>query len=253
MGDSGAESSDTDAAAGDGAQDSAARDATASTADAAGETGALDAAAEGGAVGSDAASGADVVTTDDAALACPDAAPAVGSACQGGWFCSYTAGGACCGPAYSCSSSNTWEVVWSACACLTTEDAGNTGDDGGDAGESIDAGQLSCGSLSCAANQYCVRPTCGGGTAPPCNPVDDAGLCDAGWTFSVMCYVPGIGIGSGCSPPPCTPPAPFCADVPDASCDSEQPPTCNCLPADVCNGNGGCIDVSGHNVRCGAE
>jgi hypothetical protein len=122
-----------------------------------------------------------------------------------------------------------------------------------DAKNASDGASFSCGTQTCAASQYCVSPTCGGGAAPTCNPVDDAGTCDAGWTLSTDCYVMGSGFGVGCMPPPCTPPAPYCIDLPDASCDQTPFVNCDCVPSDVCNGAGFCIDLSGHNVTCGSE
>jgi hypothetical protein len=54
-------------------------------------------------------------------------------------------------------------------------------------------------------------------------------------------------------PPPCTPPAPFCADVP-ASCSGT--PTCGCLPSSICDTPGGqfggsCAGVNNRQVVCG--
>ena len=55
------------------------------------------------------------------------------------------------------------------------------------------------------------------------------------------------GPGPGCEPPPCTPPAPFCFTRP-ASCGATV--TCSCLPANVCQGGGGCGLISGGEVLC---
>jgi hypothetical protein len=55
-------------------------------------------------------------------------------------------------------------------------------------------------------------------------------------------------------PPPCTPPAPFCADIP-ASCAGT--PTCGCLPSLICDPpsggqtGGSCAIVNNRQVMCG--
>jgi hypothetical protein len=95
-------------------------------------------------------------------------------------------------------------------------------------------GGQACGSAMCKTNQVCVHPSCGGGTPPQCFQAPDGGQCPQGTTFQQSCpptFKP------GCLPGPCTPPPPFCADVP-ASCAGH--PTCNCLPGDICGGLGSC-------------
>ena len=74
----------------------------------------------------------------------------------------------------------------------------------------------------------------------------------AGWTrTNLLCVEVGFIGGPGCVPPPssCTPQSPFCADVP-ASCGGR--PSCTCLPADICKGNGSCGSVyTSGDVMCG--
>lgn len=106
-----------------------------------------------------------------------------------------------------------------------------------------------CGSTgTCSAGQVCVHPSCGGGTAS-CERMLDGGQCPSGWTYTGSCASSG---GPGCEPPPCTPPAAYCADVPSACSGS---PTCSCLPANVCTengGSGGCQFTNGSDVSCGS-
>jgi hypothetical protein len=114
-----------------------------------------------------------------------------------------------------------------------------------------DGGSSVCGSSVCTATQLCVRPSCAGGTAPPCVAIGEAGACPTGYTFSSFCqYATGGGAGPGCLPPPCVSPPPFCLDTP-AACDAKL--TCGCLPATVCGtGGGGCMMISASVVQCGA-
>jgi hypothetical protein len=128
--------------------------------------------------------------------------------------------------------------------------AGRGGGDGGGAGGT--GGSLTCGTETCTGTQICVHPACGGGTPSQCMPVGDGGQCLTGWTLSTTCAGLG-GQGVGCMPPPCTPPAPFCADIP-ASCSGA--PTCGCLPSLICNQpsgqpGGGCGFVTNRQVTCG--
>jgi hypothetical protein len=125
-----------------------------------------------------------------------------------------------------------------------------------DSGAAPDAGGAGCG--GCGAGQLCVHPSCGGGNAPPCDRLDDAGGCAAGWTYSATCQFTGsLTPGPGCRPPPCVPPAPFCASVP-ASCGGSV--RCTCLPNNVCTvtlpgggiTGGQCQSVSGQTVTCGS-
>jgi hypothetical protein len=125
---------------------------------------------------------------------------------------------------------------------------GGTSGQGGDgaAGAGGAAGGTPCGSgQSCAPGRICVSPTCGGGPAV-CTPLPDGGQCPSGWTYTALCA---SGVGPACLLPPCTPAAPFCADLP-SSCGGT--PTCSCLPTNVCEGNGECQFVSGFQVLCGA-
>lgn len=106
-------------------------------------------------------------------------------------------------------------------------------------------GAAPCGTQTCASNEICIQPGCGGGVAV-CDPVADGGQCPAGWTLTLCAG----GTGRlGCTPGPCTPPAPFCAPLP-ASCAGA--PNCICLPFDVCGQNGGqCSGIRDRTVMCG--
>jgi hypothetical protein len=111
-------------------------------------------------------------------------------------------------------------------------------------------GPGACQGITCGPNDVCVHPTCGGGV-PFCQPVDDAGMCPPGWQHQPICSQAGSA-GPGCSPPPCQPPAPFCAPKP-AACGSTV--TCNCLPFDICASEAGfggqCAFISGsRDVTC---
>ena len=121
--------------------------------------------------------------------------------------------------------------------------AGGTGAEGGAGGNSP-----LCGTAPCASNQVCVHPSCGGGVLV-CERLPDGGQCAAGWTYHALCSLNSGGSGPGCEPPPCSPPLPFCADVPSA-CGGA--PTCTCLPSNICQGGGQCGAVfNGGNVMCG--
>jgi hypothetical protein len=133
--------------------------------------------------------------------------------------------------------------------------ASGRGGNGGGGGTGGAAGSLACGTATCTGTQVCVHPACGGGTPPPCSPVGDGGQCAPGWTYSSSCasLTPPTTLGPGCYPPACTPPAPFCADVP-STCSGG--PSCNCLPAMICQppggpSGGGCAIVIGREVFCG--
>jgi hypothetical protein len=142
-------------------------------------------------------------------------------------------------------------------------DAGGFSDVGGSADSlaqdgAIDAGTVvdgssayadgpSCGNTVCATAQLCVRPTCVGGTAPPCLPPLDGGACPAGLVYASSC-VPGLPErGSGCTLPRCVDPPPFCIDLP-AACGTN--PTCACLPYNVCGGGGMCGFIDTSVLRC---
>ena len=93
-----------------------------------------------------------------------------------------------------------------------TIDPGDGG--GGDSGQNDAApdtwGPYPCGSNTCGSSEICIHPCCGG-AMPMCDPfLDDAGTCPPGDTPSTQCYGPN-GLTSGCQPPPCTPPPPYCA------------------------------------------
>jgi hypothetical protein len=106
-----------------------------------------------------------------------------------------------------------------------------------------------CGSAEpCSTGQICVHPSCGGGVAV-CEKLPDGGQCPSGWMYTANCAT---GVGPGCIPPPCTPPSPFCADLP-AACSGA--PTCNCLPTNLCiqnGGSGGCQFANSTEVMCGS-
>jgi hypothetical protein len=107
-----------------------------------------------------------------------------------------------------------------------------------------------CQGVTCGPNDVCVHPSCGGGV-PICQPVDDAGMCPPGWQHQPNCFQAGYA-GPGCAPPPCQPPAPFCAPKPPA-CGNTV--TCNCLPFNICQGEAGfggqCAFISGtRDVTC---
>ncbi len=87
--------------------------------------------------------------------------------------------------------------------------------DGGSDGYSLDTGKdssepFSCGTSTCGGDQICIHPCCGG-VQPACEPLEDGGTCPAGYTISNQCYNFGTGGTTGCEPPPCTPPPPYCA------------------------------------------
>ncbi|HVV16919.1 MAG TPA: hypothetical protein VHH90_06920 [Polyangia bacterium] len=108
-------------------------------------------------------------------------------------------------------------------------------------------GAAPCGTQSCASNEVCVRPGCGGGVAV-CEPLADGGQCPTGWILSLCAGGTGR---MGCMPGPCTPPAPFCAPLP-ASCGGI--PNCTCLPFNVCGQYGGqCTWILNGGVMCGSE
>lgn len=126
------------------------------------------------------------------------------------------------------------------------------GASGGAGGAAGGGGGVSCSGTTCNGGQVCVHPSCGGGTPPQCDSgLVDGGLCPSGWTYEPQCP-PGSGTVPGCVPPACTPPAPFCADVP-AACSGTA--TCACLPVSICQGNGGtgqCAIVTSRQVTCGS-
>jgi hypothetical protein len=103
---------------------------------------------------------------------------------------------------------------------------------------------VGCGANTCGANAICVHPCCGG-PLPQCVPMTDAGGCPPGTSLG-MCFMPGAGPMDGCTTT-CTPPAPFCAPVPQ-SCGGTA--TCSCLPGNVCNGAGSCGLINAEGVEC---
>jgi hypothetical protein len=114
----------------------------------------------------------------------------------------------------------------------------------------VDAALTACGGVTCGGTQICIRPSCAGGTAPPCLPLGDASACPASYTQSSFCQYQTGGAGPGCLPPRCTDPPPFCLDLP-AACSGK--PACGCLPGNVCGtGGGSCMMVAGSTVQCGS-
>ena len=121
--------------------------------------------------------------------------------------------------------------------------AGATGTGGSSAGGA--GGAAACGDRSCTSSEVCVRPGCGGGVAV-CDPLPDGGQCPSGWTESLCGGTPNR---TGCVPPPCTPPTPFCTPLP-SSCSGT--PSCACLPQNICGQNGGqCGFIEGGTAVCG--
>lgn len=120
--------------------------------------------------------------------------------------------------AVACSSSSTTTNV--------RNDAG-TGGTGGTGGGPTDSGihepppadgPFACGTDTCAPNQYCINPCCGG-AAPACFAKPDGGTCPAGTHDG--CSPPVFGTCTGgncCQEDPCTPPPSYCADQPPAGC-----------------------------------
>lgn len=93
-------------------------------------------------------------------------------------------------------------------AACSTDDDGTPSGDGGKA----DAG--SCGNVTCAPGELCIRPCCGG--APPlCEPATDGGACPPGTTYTDFCELTGQ---AGCQHGPCTPPPPYCSTVIPSGC-----------------------------------
>lgn len=88
-------------------------------------------------------------------------------------------------------------------------------DDGGSDGNAADTGKdssepFACGTTTCTGDQICIHPCCGG-APPPCEPLDDGGTCPDGYVISNQCWNFGSGGTTGCVPPPCKPPPPYCA------------------------------------------
>ena len=91
-----------------------------------------------------------------------------------------------------------------------TSGAGGTTDAGDDAPPPAD-GPFACGTQTCGPTQYCIHPCCGG--APPaCIEKPEGGSCPAGYHDG--CSYGGCAGVSCCEMDPCTPPPPYCADVP---------------------------------------
>jgi len=124
---------------------------------------------------------------------------------------------------------------------------GGSGSLGGSGASGGSGGFPACGTQVCAANQFCVHPTCGGGVPLPCAALNDAGACPSGWTYDAQCAsMPSP--KPGCRPPPCVDPPAFCTNIP-SSCGSNL--TCSCLPTTICNNAGSCgLIQNGNNVIC---
>lgn len=105
----------------------------------------------------------------------------------------------------------------------------------------VDAGAgVACGETTCDVGNVCVHPCCGG-APPPCFPPDDAGVCPEGTTLGTCA----MGGGTGCTPGPCTPPAPSCVDAP-------TPGTCTGSSCPECSGTGGAgiYDEASGSISC---
>jgi hypothetical protein len=123
-----------------------------------------------------------------------------------------------------------------------------TGGQGGATGGAGGHGNPCSSAEPCSTGQICVHLSCGSGVAV-CEELPDGGQCPSGWAYTANCAT---GVGPGCIPPPCTPPPPFCADVPGACSGT---PTCNCLPTNLCiqnGGSGGCQFANSTEVMCGS-
>jgi len=84
-------------------------------------------------------------------------------------------------------------------------------DGGGDDASKNDSSEpFACGASTCDGDQICIHPCCGG-APPPCEPLLDGGTCPDGYVISNQCYNFGTGGTTGCAPPPCKPPPPYCA------------------------------------------
>jgi hypothetical protein len=91
-----------------------------------------------------------------------------------------------------------------------------------------------CG--SCGPGQACVH-SCGESCFPIGPTGANCGIFCVGKTTN-QCF----------SPARCTSPLPFCVDLPTACLQSQS---CSCVPASVCAGHGGCLEVDvGNGVTC---
>jgi hypothetical protein len=138
------------------------------------------------------------------------------------------------------------------CAQQTIAYAGFCGTPPDAATPEPDGGTLpgSCTSQSCGSSQVCVDDGC---TVSTCTEAGDGGTCPLGWS-----YDPNGGCGpvvpfgsAGVCSRACPATTHQCVDVPLVACD---PPTCSCLPDDICAIAGGeCQDVVDGIVECVAE
>ena len=117
---------------------------------------------------------------------------------------------------------------------VTNTDVANTDVTNTDVANMQDASTEPCGSATCAGDQVCVHPCCGG-AAPQCVMPDDAGTCPPGTSMG-PCFGAG-GMQFGCSTQ-CTPPPPFCAPRPTSGC---QGNTCAPCPSGSGIQSGGSI------------
>ncbi len=102
-------------------------------------------------------------------------------------------------------------VVFAALLVLACSSSSSTPDK--DAG-AVDAG--ACGTQTCSASQYCVRPCCGG-AGPLCDPLPEGGTCPPGTTQANCNFG-----GPGCQQGPCTPPPPYCSATIPSGCSLQQ-------------------------------
>jgi hypothetical protein len=134
---------------------------------------------------------------------CPAASPVSGEACAlaAGTRCDY-------GCALTATCNGTWSVLRSEIDCALA-------DAGRDAPPPAD-GPFACGSATCGAASYCIRPCCGG-VGPACLAKPDGGTCPTG-THPAFCTPLTGGAGENCQEEACTPPPPYCADTLPSGC-----------------------------------
>jgi hypothetical protein len=84
--------------------------------------------------------------------------------------------------------------------------------------------RFACGSTTCAGDELCMHPCCGG-APPPCVAADDAGTCPYG--NGGLGYCSNYTTATPCTPAPCTPPPPYCAPK-GTFCEAGQGDSQNC-------------------------
>jgi len=86
---------------------------------------------------------------------------------------------------------------------------------------------FACGSTTCSGDEVCLHPCCGG-ALPQCVATDDAGACPEGTSVASFNSCGNYSTTNQCLPPPCTPPAPYCAPKGDFCQGYQQDPQ-NCF------------------------